>query len=188
MFRRNNRRIELICKLRSQGLTIDQIDNTLKKQGENFPRSSIGYYVKNYCSHIDEKYVKTNRVAKKRKPQAQSIYPFGNVLSGTLPLSLPPQTIRRKSRTMDEIIEKEKRTKELGESLTIDLLDLFEKNPHILAKRLDVLVKIVFLASYLRINVEEIIDEVCLILLGRPKKQTSAHNSEDNREHAPGRV
>lgn len=175
MFRRNNRRIEVICKLRSQGLTIDQIDNALKKQGESIPRSTIGYYVKKYCSHIDGKPVNTNRVAKKRKkPQTQSIYPFGNAISDTLPLGPSPQPIYRKSRSKDEIIEKEKRALKMGETLTVDLLDLFEKDPRLLSERLDVLIKIHFLASYLRIDVEEIIDDVFLIILGRPREQKRA--------------
>lgn len=173
MFRRNNRRIEIICKLRSQGLTIDQIDNALKKQGENIPRSTIGYYVKKY-SHIDGKHVKTNHVAKKRKPQAQSIYPLGNAFSDTLHFGISPQTIYRKSRSKDEIIEKEKSAIKMGELLTVELLDLFEKDPHLLSERLDVLIKIHFLASYLRIDVEEIIDDVFLILLGRPREQERA--------------
>ncbi|WP_455277911.1 hypothetical protein [[Eubacterium] cellulosolvens] len=175
MFRRNNRRIELVCRLRSQELTIDQIDDALKKQGENIPRSSIGYYVKNYCSNIDEKHVKTNRVAKKRKPRAQSIYPFGNVLSGLQPPGLPPQTIHRKSRSMKEIIEKEKYAEEMGKSITVALLDLFETDPQILSRRLDVLIKILFLSSYLHIDAEEIIDDLILILLGKPREQNSTH-------------
>lgn len=170
MFRRNNRRIEIICKLRTQGLTIDQIENALKKQGENIPRSTIGYYVKKFCSHIDGKQVKTNLVAKKRKPQAQSIYPFGNGISDTLPLDPRSQPIYRKSRSKDEIIEKEKSAIEMGESLTVELLDLLEKDPRLLSERLDVLIKLHFLSSYLRIDVEEIIDDVFLILLGRPRE------------------
>jgi NTP pyrophosphatase (non-canonical NTP hydrolase) len=76
---------------------------------------------------------------------------------------------------MDEIIEKEKFAKEMGEFLNLVLLDLFEKAPHILSKKLDVLIKIIFLAPYLRIDVEEIIDGVILILLGIPREQNSAY-------------
>jgi DNA-binding transcriptional MerR regulator len=173
MFRRNNRRIKIIYQLREQGLTIDQIVEALKEQGEKIPRSSVGYYVRKYCSYTDGTQVKTIRVAKKRE-QAPSRSQLGYILSGTLPLELPPQTISRKSRSMKEILERDKSVRKMGELLTVVLLDSFENDPDILSKRLDILVKILFLAPYLRIDVEEIIDNVSLMLLGRPREEKEA--------------
>jgi len=170
MFRRNNRRIEAIRQLRSKGLTIDQIDDSLKKQGEKIPRSTIGYYVKKYCSHMDGKQIKTNRVEKKpNKVISRSELYYA--LSGTLPLRRQPQIISRKSRSMDGIIEREKRKRELGELLNVVLLDLFDNDPDLLSKRLDILVKLLFLAPHLPIDVEEIIDDL-YALLGKEKEQS----------------
>ncbi|MCK5626768.1 hypothetical protein KAI23_02240 [Candidatus Bathyarchaeota archaeon] len=169
MFRRNNHRIEVICKQRTRGLTIDQINSALKEQGENIPRSSIGYYVNKYCDDMDGKHVKTNRVVKKRKPPTPASSEFDNAVPRTLLLGVPPQTISRKSRSMNEILEREKRALEIGKFLDVALINLFENDPDILSKRLDILVKIIFLEPYLRIDVEDLIDKVH-ILLTRSKK------------------
>lgn len=169
MFDRNAHRIKIISQLRTQGLTIDQIDSALKKRGENIPRSTIGYYVKKYCNDMDGKHVKTNRVVKKRKPQTPASSEFDNAVPRTLLLGVPPQTISRKSRSMNEILEREKRALEIGKFLNVALINLFENDPDILSKRLDILVKIVFLEPYLRIDVEDLIDKV-RILLTRSKK------------------
>jgi DNA-binding transcriptional MerR regulator len=172
MFRQNNRRIELICNLRSQGLTIDQIGEALKKQGENVPRSSIGYYVKKYCNHTDGNVVKSSRTVKKRKFQARSRYPIGNALSDIHLIGSRPQTMYKKSQSMGEIIKQEKSVKEMSKVIHVTLLDLFEKDPDLLAKRLDVLIKLHSLSSYLRIDIDDIIDDVFLVL-DRPRGKKS---------------
>jgi hypothetical protein len=118
---------------------------------------------------MDGKHVKTNRVVKKRKPPTPASSEFDNAVPRTLLFGVPPQTISRKSRSMNEIFEREKRALEIGKFLDVALINLFENDPDILSKRLDILVKIIFLEPYLRIDVEDLIDKVH-ILLTRSKK------------------
>ena len=183
MLKVNDERLSRIKQLRARGATIDQI-----AASTGIPRSSVGHYVKKYCG------------GRTRAGKPQSDESVRSQVQRVVMVEPTPQADRVESYmqrleakerlSLDEVLK----GKRIGDpSVEEPILDMLQKDPDTLNVRLIVIERLIRLAPFLKIGMDNIRDMIG-ILLTEPRGATSSastglqQQSRQNVEKGSGKL